>query len=244
MVAIVSRPLRLLFFIFMSSPAVSYCQQDTIKDTKDVTDTSTLDEPIVYKGKDVKSIADSVLLSLLGDAMFTHCKYTKKGVYSYVDPTTGKKHWAALKRHKKVKTPLVDINLAYKMDYPYPQCEGFDRIRGMIFLKLDSNLTMPEKPNLNFIPDFVWNGSDCNLMTQKQAYKLAVDNGFKESNKGNKAEVSYDPKVHQFYWTITNMIQRDSSFHKDLLEQTILINAGTKKIVSRSQGPATPRPQR
>ena len=243
MVHDISKSFWLLIFTCFVFSAKGYCQEDSIKITKEAVDTSSSEEPIIYKGKNVRSIADSNLLGLLGEAMFSHCKYTKKGVYSYIDTTTGKKHWAVLKRHKKIRMPLVDVNLAYKMDYPYPQCEGFDRIKGMIFMKLDSNLSMPVKPNLNFIPDFVWNGSNCSLLTQKQAYRLAVDNGFKESIKKNKAEVSYDPQVHQFYWTFTNMIQRDSSFHKDLIMQTMQINAGTKKVVSHYQGPAKPSAQ-
>lgn len=195
-----------------------------------------------YTRQEVREAADSILHSYLGDALFDACKYTKKGYYTYTDTST-EVHYAMLGKSKVTKGVLVNVFMSYKMDYDYPRCAGYSKIKGTITLELNNKLQSTGRPNLNFIPDFVFNHEDCHLLTKEQALNLAVEKGFKESKKAPKMNISYDPHIKQFMWTLTNRVHKDSTLQKKYVVQTMVINAGTKKVVEHIKAPKTPKPQ-
>lgn len=195
-----------------------------------------------YTRQEVREAADSILHSYLGDAMFDACKYTKKGYYTYTDTST-EVHYAMLSKSKVTKGILVNVFMSYKMDYDYPRCAGYSKIKGTIMLKLNNNLQSTGRPNLNFIPEFVFSGEDCRLLTREQALNLAIEKGFKESKKAPKMSISYDQHIKQFMWTLTNRVHKDSTLQKKYVVQTMVINAGTKKVVTHTKAPKEPKPQ-
>lgn len=195
-----------------------------------------------YTRQEVREAADSILHSYLGDALFDACKYTKKGYYTYTD-TSAEIHYAMLGKSKVTKGMLVNVFMSYKMDYDYPRCAGYSKIKGVIMLKLNNNLQSSGKPNLNFIPEFVFSGEDCRLLTKEQALNLAIEKGFKESKKAPKMKITYDQHIKQFMWTLTNRVHKDSTLQKRYVVQTMVINAGTKKVVTHTKTPKEPKPQ-
>lgn len=202
----------------------------------------TLSRAQEYSRQEVKDAADSILHNYLGDALFDACKYTKKGYYTYTDTST-QIHYAMLSKSKFTKGLLVHVYMSYKLDYDYPNCTAYSKINGTINLELNNKLQSAGKPDLRFIPDFVFNREDCRLLTKEQALKVAMDNGFVEGKKNPKIDISYDPHIKQFFWTLTNRIHKDSTLQKKYVVQTMVINAGTKKMVSHIKAPKTPKPQ-
>jgi len=195
-----------------------------------------------YTRQEVREAADSILHNYLGDVLFDACKYTKKGYYTYTDATT-EIHYAMLGKSRVTKGTLVNVFMSYKMDYDYPHCAGYSKIKGTINLELNNNLQSTGKPNLSFIPDFVFNGEDCRLLTKDQALNLAIEKGFKESKKAPKMNITYDQHIKQFMWTLSNRVHKDSTLQKKYVVQTMVINAGTKKVVTHTKAPKESKPQ-
>jgi hypothetical protein len=191
---------------------------------------------------EIRQSGDSLLKYYLGD-MYNYCTYKKKGYYTYKDTNTGITHYTMLSKHKYVPGKLINAFLSYYLNYPYPDCAAYNKITGTIYLKMDSNLAAAEKPDLRFIPDFVWNNENCRLITKEKAISLALDLGFKEGKKPPKAEIEYDIKSKQFFWFISNRIPKDSTIQKKFVIQTMQINAFTRKKVTYSKAPKAPPPQ-
>ncbi len=198
---------------------------------QDTTDVFVQNEKHVYTRTEVREQADSTLHFYLG-YLFEHCTYRKKGYYSYTDSGKSVVHWSMLSKHKKIKGKLMNVFMSYQLDYTYPLCSAYNHIKGIIFLKLDSDLHARQDPDLKFIPYFVWTKEDCRLIGKEQAIELAINFGFKEGDKPPKATIQYDAPVKQFYWDISNRIQKDSIIQKHFVTQTMQINAYTKKKVS------------
>jgi len=195
-----------------------------------------------YSRQEVKGIADSILHNYLGDALFDACVYTKKGYYTYTDTST-EIHYAMLNKNKFTKGILVHVYMSYKLNYEYPNCAAYSKIKGTINLELNNKLQPASKPDLSFIPDFVFSHDNCKLLTREQAMDLAIKDGFKEGKKDPKMDISYDPRLKQFLWTLTNRVHKDSTLQKKYVIQKMVINAGTKKMVSHTKLPKDPKPQ-
>lgn len=214
--------MKKLFVLLLLFPTYSFAQQ--------------------YTRQEIRAAADSILHSYLGDAMFDACTYTKKGYYTYTDTST-QLHYAMVDKHRFTRGILVNIYMSYKIDYNYPRCAAYSKIKGTINLELNNRLQSMGKPDLRFIPDFVFSGDDCHLLTKEKALQMAYEKGFKESKKQPKMDITYDPQIKQFMWTLTNRVHKDSTLQKKYVIQTMVINAGTKRVVSHSKAPKAPKPQ-
>ncbi|HXS35462.1 MAG TPA: hypothetical protein VN721_02085 [Flavipsychrobacter sp.] len=180
-----------------------------------------------YTKDEIKQRADSIMHSYLGNDMYQACKLTKKCYYCYTDDA-GTKHWQMLNKSKWTEGNLVYATMVYKLNYTYPKCDVYNDISGKIYLELDNNLKSKGRPDMGFIPDFVFKHENCNLLTLPEAMVLAHKKLFKDSKKEPKATIYYDKSMKQFFWLITNKIKRDSTIQKKYIMQTIKINANTR----------------
>lgn len=215
-----------LFILFLLLPGFCSALPRGHKKAKHVD--SAVVEPLTRK--QVYAISDSIMNDYMGN-LITACTYNKKGYYSYIDPAKDSTlHWAMLSKHKKIKGILKNVFMSYKFDLDYSKCTAYSKITGTIFLKLDSDLVSRTKPDMSFIPDFVWNNTDCRLVTEDKVIELAYNFGFKEGT-GLKTFIQYDKPVKQFYWNIVNRIPQDSTIQKRFVTQTMQINAYTRKKI-------------
>jgi hypothetical protein len=219
-----------LLFIFLLLPGLCSALPHFRKKAKAAID--SLAKPPLTR-KDVIAIGDSLMSVYLGD-LYSSCTYNKKGYYSYIDSNTNQLHWTMLSKHKTIKAVLKNVFMSYTLDHDYPNCNAYSKIKGVIYLKLDSNLAPTGKPDMSFIPDFVWKGEKCHLCSKDKAISLAYDFGFKEGTQLD-ASIEYDRSLKQFYWTITNRIPQDSTIQKRFVTQTMQLNAYTRKKISYSK---------
>jgi hypothetical protein len=151
---------------------------------------------------EIKAKADAELRKLVNKDIFNHCIFNESSYYGYKD-SKGELQWGDLKegvlKGKPVKTLVY-----YTVDYKYSKCRVYDSIWGRVFLELDSSWTLTNKPNLNFIPDFMMKGEPCKFISKKDALQIGINNG-KKTDPHTYGGLSYIEDTKQFVWSFFHM---------------------------------------
>jgi hypothetical protein len=139
--------MKKLFFILFLAPLLAHAQQ--------------------YTRAEIGHVADSILRSYIGDAIFAHATSEVDDdsyvCYSYIGKK-GKVKYSRLPRPNTfTKGAFNGITLKYKVQYPYPKCPACDVVKGQTSVILDHHLRMKTLPDISFIPDYVWAKDSCHF---------------------------------------------------------------------------------
>ena len=98
-----------------------------------------------YSTLNIRTKADSLLKSYLGDSLFNSCTYDSNTYYVY-RTIFGKTKWETLSTYKSPKGRFVSIDMRWHLFFNYPKCPSYSKIGGMVSFVLDSALHTAEKP--------------------------------------------------------------------------------------------------
>jgi hypothetical protein len=187
-----------------------------------------------YLTADIKSKADSILKTYIGDTVFNkYCVYDTNTYYEYKN-YFGKSKWETLNKFKKTKGTFVEVDMRWFLSIPYPQCPSFNKVSGMTSFVLDSLLNPKGKPYLNFIPDFYWNKDSCHLISKEKALTIARQQELKPGIDTLNAIIKYDTKTKNFSWEVRQTLwTKKDAYRNDYGESEIVtIDALTGEIRS------------
>src|SRR5664279_5597445 len=125
-----------------------------------------------YETKKIIAKADSMLKVATGGKLYRFFKYDPKTYYTY-----NVKH--------KLKSEILDEKLMTKGDFKKATVNfnfhnaNYPWIYGYASIKFDSLLNEVDSINLNFIPDFLRKGDECNFISKEQAIQIATDSVLK-----------------------------------------------------------------
>lgn len=156
-----------------------------------------------YAVNTIRFKIDSVLRSKVGN---TACQYFH-GDYFYNYLTKNDK----LKYHslsgKMIKGKFAGCNA--QLSFNYPQLPG---VVGFTSFETDSNFRVIKGQNLNFIPEFLLKGVECNYISTEKALAIADSLKFKKGIKPMDGFLDYNlfNLGKQYYWIITNYLTEDT----------------------------------
>ncbi len=171
----------LLIFVFLSC-AVSVCAQRIW--TEEVVKTS-----------------DSILLANTDERLFELFSVSRGSFYKYERKnreTTGK-----FLSKKKLKPDITEIWVLYSFIFP-----EIKEVHGGVWIKLDSELRIIEKPDLGLIPGFLWEGKACNFLSKEQAMFRARLLFNKIGFKIDEPALSYSKKHEKYVYEVANHYNR------------------------------------
>ncbi len=184
-----------------------------------------------YLTTNIRSKADSILKTYIGDTVFyNYCSYNADTYYEYKN-IFGKSHWVTLNKFKRTKGKFIGANIRWHLNIPYPKCTAYDTISGITSLNFDSLLRPTEKPNLNFIPDFYWKNQDCRLISKDEALNIAKHQNLKSGIDSLNAIINYDISK-TFTWEVSQILwTKKDGFNNDYGEmERIFIDASTGEV--------------
>lgn len=191
---------------------------------------------------DIKSTADSILKTFIGDTTFSkHCFYDAYTSYEYRDIFV-KPHWERLNKSKKTKGQFVKAEVRWNLIIPYPTCVAYDTIKGQAYLVLDSLLRPMQNPYLDFVPDFYWAKDSCHLITREEALTIAKRQNLKMGIDSLKATIKYDIQTKTFSWEVSQTLwnKKNALNHNYGEIEIVTIDATTGKVISHERKRYTP----
>ncbi len=118
-----------------------------------------------YTRAEIKHVADSVMRYYIRDTLLSYCSNelnTDNYVYyRYTDSKGRIKYHEVPRGRSYTKGEFKDIEVWYRIKYPYPKCAIADTVRGETSLVLGRKLDVKRAPAVSFIPDYVWERDSC-----------------------------------------------------------------------------------
>jgi hypothetical protein len=182
--------------------------------------------------KRIIEVSDSILRAKSTERLFkyfeisvgSYYKYLKKNNYS----STGK-----FLSKKKLKNNTIEVWVLYHFDYP--EIEG---IKGNFWMKLNDKLELIEGINLDFVPQFLWNGEPCNFISKQQALKAGIELFRKNGIKIEEPVLEYSDQYKLYTYLIINVLTKTKNqIGQDAGEtEVIRLDAINGKLVERFDG--------
>jgi hypothetical protein len=181
--------------------------------------------------KNVLKIGDSILKASTNLNIY---KYFTGYEGSYQKFKKGKYYsHSGFTNRKILNAKAEEIWILYHFNYP-----DVENMSNGVWIKLNKNLQLIEKLNLDFIPEFLWYGKESNFISKQKALKIGIQN-FKEMGLRinepylifNKTSKSYNYRVENVLTKTKNIMGKDSG-EMEVLE----IDAISGEINSSQKG--------
>lgn len=165
-----------------------------------------------YLTKHIMFVADSILKSKIGDSLFTYAKYDSNTYYEYKS-LFGKQKWEALRKSKRTKGRFVNVDFRWDMKFPSLNCVALDTFKCYTSITLDSLLHFKNDFALDFIPDFILQKQNCNMISKEQAIVIIKENNAKKGLERIEGRLEYDRTGKAFTWVIDNYLTETKGYH-------------------------------
>lgn len=118
-----------------------------------------------YTRTEIIHAADSVLKYYVKNDVFSHSRNELNTdafvYYRYTDHKGRTKFHEVPRGRRLTKGRFKELEVWYKVKYPYPKCKVCDTVKGETSLVLGRKLEVIKAPDISFIPDYVWEQDSC-----------------------------------------------------------------------------------
>ena len=183
------------------------------------------------KTADVLRVSDSIILQNTNSNLFPFFSVNVGSYYSYEKgkrSTTGK-----FLSKRKLKKHVNEIWVLYS--FKYSKITG---VKGGTWVKLNKKVKLIEPISVDFIPQFLWNNTKSNFISNEIAYKIAAGNFEKEGIKIDEPELYFDEKFNSYVYVVINKLNEFKNADNKPCGNTevLKINAETGKILEKFDG--------
>jgi hypothetical protein len=128
-----------------------------------------------------------------------------------------------------------EINAKYYMVYSF-KIPDKPYVDTKIKFTVDSTGRVTERDNVIGLPDCLSGPEKCQFnINKEQAVQIAKDNKFKQGIKDWKTEFKWEPKYHQYVWSILSTLEESrGSFGLTGNGEILLIDPNTGEIISKN----------
>ena len=182
-----------------------------------------------YRTSEIKAKADSILKVYLEDSVFFKFTfYNINSSYQYKNKN-GKLISENLTKYKMTKGKFNEAEIRWFLAIPVSNCPEYDTIKGNTSIKFDSLLKPKNKPNFDFIPDFYWEKSKCNLISKDQALSDAKRLYLKTGLGSPQITIKFKTETKEFVWEISQILTIDSDNKRSF--EVVELNASSGELI-------------
>jgi hypothetical protein len=190
-----------------------------------------------YLTSDIILKAELLIKNYIPDSIFNkYCIYDTSSRYYYWDK--GICIGESLTKTKTTKGKFINAVINWNVCILYPSCPFLNQIKGNVFIILNKKMELSNSPDLEFIPETYWSLKTCDFISKEYAITLAKQQNLKNGIDSLQASISYDSKEKQYFWYISQTLEKKQMFHTGRTEpyeirtiETLIINAISGKIV-------------
>jgi hypothetical protein len=182
-----------------------------------------------YHSEDIVKRADSIIQAKVGERIFSQYFHYDSSSYYEFKSFFGKTKWKKLTASKKTKSRFKKIYVRYS--FCLNKYNTYCLNTGVQF---DSSLNEIGTVATYFIPDYVLNNTQCNLIPDTSAIEIAKSKFTRQGIKSITAGLSYDHNIKLYIWTVNNTLTKDINSFGEIYGkiQIVEIDALTGKILN------------
>ncbi len=181
-----------------------------------------------YYSTEIISKGDSIMKATVGERIFnSYFRYDTDSYYEYKN-FWGKTKWSKLTNHERTKGKFKSMRVRYLF------CLNKFNISCLFSrLEFDSSLNQSETIEIDFIPQYVINNTECNFINDTIALQIAKATFTKKGIKTISLDFSYDRHKKIYIWRADNVLTENiESYWKKYGEvQYVEIEALTGKLI-------------